>query len=220
MFRIKICGITNVVDALAASAAGADAIGLNFFNKSSRFVAPETARQIAAALPASVTKVGVFVNHLPDEITRIVDQVGLNCIQLHGGEPPSIMDQLPAEIPIIRAWQSSNEKLEALIAHLALCRLAGRSPDALLFDAASNDKFGGTGHVADWQAILHHQSAFADTPLILAGGLTPENVARAIAAVNPAAVDVASGIELSPGIKSHQKMQHFIATAHQSFSIA
>ena len=219
MFRIKICGITNINDALAASAAGADAIGFNFFSKSSRFVAPEIARQIVAALPASVTKVGVFVNHLPDEITRIVDRVGLNCIQLHGDEPPNIMDQLPAEIPVIRAWQSSHEKLEALIAHLALCRLAGRAPDALLFDSASNDKFGGTGHVADWQAILHHQSAFADTPLILAGGLTPENVARAIAAVNPAAVDVASGIELSPGIKSHQKMQHFIATAHQSFSL-
>lgn len=219
MFRIKICGITNVDDALAAAAAGAGAIGLNFFSKSRRFVAPEIARQIADTLPASVTKVGVFVNHRADEITRIVDRVGLNCIQLHGGEPPNIMEQLPAAIPIVRAWPSSSEKLESLVLHLALCRLVGRTPDALLFDSDSKGKFGGTGHVADWQAIVVHRSVFAETPLILAGGLTPENVARAIAAVNPAAVDVASGVELRPGIKSHEQMHRFIDAARQAFSL-
>jgi phosphoribosylanthranilate isomerase len=218
MIRIKICGITNIDDAQAAADAGADAIGLNFFKKSSRFVAPEVGRQIADALPESVTKVGVFVDHLPDEISRIADHVGLNCIQLHGSESPDIMKQLRTAIPIVRAWQSSSEELESLVVHLAHCRLTGRTPDALLLDSAGNGRFGGTGQLAHWDVIAAHRLTFGETPLILAGGLTPENVAAAIAAVKPAGVDVASGVELRPGIKSHERMQRFIATARQAFA--
>jgi phosphoribosylanthranilate isomerase len=218
MFRIKICGITNVSDALAAADAGADAIGLNFFNKSRRFVEAETAQRIAGALPAHVMRVGVFVNHSPNQIVEIVEQVGLDCIQLHGGEPPEILSQLPAAVPIIRAWQSSREKLQSLAVHLAASHLSGRAPDALLLDAAVQADFGGTGTIADWDAILSYRASFPETPLILAGGLTPENVAAGIAAVQPAAVDVASGVELRPGIKSHAHMLRFIDNARDAFN--
>jgi len=217
MFRIKICGVTNVDDARLAADAGADAIGLNFFSKSRRFVTPEIARQIVAALPANVTKVGVFVNHSAEEITQIVNQVGLDCIQLHGDEPANIISRLPVAVPIVRASRSSVGKFESLVVYWALCRLLGRTPDALLIDAASTSEYGGTGGVADWEAIAAHRSTFAGTPLILAGGLTPENVARAIAAVRPDGVDVATGVEREPGRKRAALVLQFVTAARAAF---
>jgi phosphoribosylanthranilate isomerase len=217
MFRIKICGITTLDDARAACDAGADAIGLNFFSKSSRFVAPETARQIARALPSNLLKVGVFVNRSAADISQTVERVGLNCVQLHGAEQPDLIGQLPAAVPIVRAWQSSRDKLETLVIHLALCRLSARMPDAILLDASSQRDFGGTGQVADWQAIVDYRSVLGDIPLILAGGLTPENVAGAIAMVRPAGVDVASGVEREPGRKRASLMIDFVEAARAAF---
>ena len=164
-----------------------------------------------------MTKVGVFVNHLPDEISRIADHVGLNCIQLHGDEPPNIMEQLPTAISIVRAWQSSSEELESLVVHLALCRLTGRTPMRCCLIPLATADSAALANSADWDVIAAHRPTFGETPLILAGGLTPENVGAAIAAVKPAGVDVASGVELRPGIKSHERMQRFIATAQQAF---
>lgn len=220
MFRVKICGITNIEDARAVADAGADAIGLNFFSKSVRNVSPDTAQEIASYLPPDVIKVGVFVNHSTDEIVQIVNHVGLDCIQLHGVEPAEIVAQLPKAIPIVRAWRSGAKDVESLGSYWGLCHVAGRVPDALLVDAPSSDDYGGTGRIADWDLIVAAQRKnkflFYIT-LILAGGLTPNNVAQAIAEVRPDGVDVASGVERRPGIKDHELVKHFVSAAREAF---
>ena len=203
MFRIKICGITNVNDALAAASAGADAIGLNFFRKSRRFVEPQVAREIAAALPVDVLKVGVFVNHSDAEIAEVVDQVKLDCVQLHGDEAPESLAALPASVRVIRAYRCGISGLSELARYLEACRSCGRMPDAVLIDADANGEFGGTGRVADWSRIAKERDALGGIPLILAGGLTPDNVSSAIAAVRPDGVDVASGVETDAAVKDH-----------------
>jgi phosphoribosylanthranilate isomerase len=213
MFRIKICGITNIDDALVAADAGADAIGLNFFSKSRRFVTPEIARQISAALPATVRKVGVFVNHSADEVANVVDQVGLDGVQLHGDEPPEIVSQLPSGAMIVRASRASIDQLQSLVVYLSACRRIGRTPDAVLIDSAATTDYGGAGHVADWDLITAYRSGFGETPLILAGGLTPENVASAIASVRPSGVDVATGVEFEPGRKNPAQVLQFVSAA-------
>lgn len=218
MFRIKICGVTSTGDARAAADAGADAIGLNFFRKSVRNVLPDSAREIALSLPTHVKKVGVFVNHSVEEIVHIVDYVGLDCVQLHGDEQAAINSQLPKAIPIVRAWQASETGVEALAVYWGLCQLTGRMPDALLVDAPSAEKYGGTGRSANWELIAAHRKIFSESPLILAGGLTPENVARAIAEVRPDGVDVASGVEKEPGRKRASLILQFVEAARDAFA--
>jgi phosphoribosylanthranilate isomerase len=213
MFRIKICGITNIQDAVVAAECGADAVGLNFFSKSRRCVDRETAVEIAASLPAGVMRVGVFVNHNPDEVAEIVGHVGLDAIQLHGEEPPALLDELPSNLPIVRAVRCGRDGLAPLASYLQECRKLGRLPDAVLVDADAAHDFGGSGQLADWTLIARDRSILAELPLILAGGLTPENVAGAIAAVQPDAVDVASGVELQPGRKDPDRIALFIAEA-------
>jgi phosphoribosylanthranilate isomerase len=213
MFRIKICGVTNSDDARLVADAGADAIGLNFFSKSRRFVTPAVAKTIVAGLPANITKVGVFVNHSADEIVGIVNHVGLDCIQLHGDEHSSIISQLPATVPIVRASGSSNVQLESLAVFLGLSRMLGRTRDSVLIDAASTSEYGGTGRLADWHVIAAYRATLAEMPLILAGGLTPDNVADAIAAVRPHGVDVATGVEHEPGRKSAALILQFVDAA-------
>lgn len=217
MFRIKICGITNLNDARFAAKAGADAIGLNFFKKSRRFVEAVTARTIAASLPANVTKVGVFVNHSADEITEIVQYVGLDYIQLHGDEVPQLLAQLPKHVGIVRAHRCTQVGLAPLADFLRECRSNGRAPDALLIDADAGAEFGGTGELADWALVARERAMIADLPLILAGGLKPTNVSTAIAAVRPDAVDVASGVERQAGIKDKELVAQFISAAKQAF---
>jgi phosphoribosylanthranilate isomerase len=218
MIRIKICGITNLDDARAAAAAGADAIGLNFFSQSRRFVEPASARQIVVGLPANVTKVGVFVNHSASQIARFTEDVGLDAAQLHGDEIPQLVRDLPAHIKVIRAHRCGAEGLAPLERFIAECRLLARLPDAVLIDADAGANFGGTGRVADWTAICNQRNALAGMPMILAGGLTPDNVGEAIAAVHPEGVDVASGVESSPGKKDIAKVRDFIAAARDAFS--
>lgn len=217
MFRIKICGITNLDDARSAAAAGADAIGLNFFSKSRRFVDPEIARAVATSLPASVTKVGVFVNHSADEIAEIVKHVGLDYIQLHGDEVPQLLTQLPKHVGIVRAHRCTKDGLAPLAHYLDECRANGRVPNAVLIDADSGAEFGGTGELADWALVARERALLAGLPLILAGGLKPTNVSAAIAAVRPDAVDVASGVECTPGLKDKALVAQFISAAVQAF---
>jgi phosphoribosylanthranilate isomerase len=214
-FWIKICGITNLDDARAAADAGADALGFNFFSKSRRFVDPQTARQIVEQLPASMLKVGVFVNHDVAHIVDIIDRVGLNAVQLHGDEPATLISKLPPHVRIVRAYRCGRDGLAPLALYLDECHTLGRMPDVLLIDADAGADYGGSGKLADW-AVIRQQKESLGLPLILAGGLTPDNVAAAIETVAPSGVDVASGVEREPGRKDPELIEKFIAAARQA----
>jgi phosphoribosylanthranilate isomerase len=218
MFRIKICGVTNPDDARAAVAAGADALGFNFYHASKRFIELDAARQIAEVVPDGVAKVGVFVNHSAREIQDATESLHLSYIQLHGDEMAELLSELPAKIKIIRAYRCGPSGLAPLARYLDRCRSLGRTPDAVLLDSDSAGAFGGTGHAADWSLIADQRKMLGEIPLILAGGLTPTNVAQAIAVVHPDAVDVASGVERDPRSKDHERMTQFIAAATKAFN--
>ncbi|PLX89467.1 MAG: phosphoribosylanthranilate isomerase [Desulfuromonas sp.] len=196
MTRIKICGITNSEDALQAAACGADALGFVFFAKSPRCVTPEQAREIITGLPPLLTTVGLFVNAAPQTIRDTAAYCGLDRVQLHGDETPA--DCLLPPLRVIKALRVRDEQ--------SLAR-ADEYPGALLLDAWSDQAYGGTGHVFDWQLAC---ALAARRPIVLAGGLNPENVAEAVTRVKPYAVDVSSGVELSPGRKNHAKVAEFI----------
>lgn len=217
MFQIKICGVTNLGDAQVAIDAGADALGFNFYRSSKRFVEQEDAAQITDQLPHSVLKVGVFVNHGAREIQAAVERLSLDCVQLHGEERAEFLAGLPVTVPVLRAFRCGPTGLAPLASYLAECRSFGRLPDAVLFDADVAGTFGGTGRAADWSLIAKQRSLIGDLPLILAGGLTPQNVGTGIAAVHPDAVDVASGVEQQPGKKDANLMKRFVAAARDAF---
>jgi phosphoribosylanthranilate isomerase len=219
MFRIKICGVTNPDDALAAIDAGADALGFNFYRSSKRFIELDVARQISDVVPAHVAKVGVFVNHSVREIQEAVESLRPAFIQLHGDEPPDLLCDLPTEVKIIRAYRCGKEGLKPLASYLEECRTLGRTPDAVLLDADAAGAFGGTGQAADWSLISTQRAMLGDTPLILAGGLTPANVGQAIEAVRPDAVDVASGVERHPRAKDRDLMRQFANAAREAFEV-
>ncbi|HUT54993.1 MAG TPA: phosphoribosylanthranilate isomerase [bacterium] len=195
--RIKICGITRRRDAEAAVEMGADFLGFNFYPKSPRCVDPSLVRSILAGLPRAAAAVGVFVNEDAARITAVMEASGLGIAQLHGDEPPELCAALP--FPVIKALRlGTAQDLEA----------AGEfSPWALLVDSKT-PVFGGSGERPDL-TLAAAAKKFCNR-LILAGGLTPENVAAAVAAVGPWAVDVASGVESAPGIKDEDKMRRFI----------
>lgn len=212
MFRIKICGITTVEDALAATAAGADAIGLNFYERSPRFVSVQRAQEIVAALPPQVAKVGVFVNSLAKGVRATWERACLSAVQLHGDENAEFL-QLLAGIPVIRAFRCKEATLDGVEAYLRLCEKLGSLPDGVLLDAHAPGSYGGTGQVLDWNAIQTERRKTLGLPLILAGGLTPDNVAKAIELARPDAVDTASGVESAPGKKDPAMVQAFVAAA-------
>jgi phosphoribosylanthranilate isomerase len=212
-FHIKICGITRAADAHCAADAGADAIGINFWPGSRRYLRPAEAQKIAAELPARVARVGVFVNATIEQVATTASEVGLDWIQLHGDEPPSLLAMLPRQLPILRAFRCGAQGLAPLAAYLADSSAHGRSPDAVLIDADATSDFGGTGRRADWMRIARERALLGAQPLILAGGLTLQNVAAAIEAVQPTGVDVASGVECAPGIKDPALIEKFVITA-------
>ena len=214
-FWIKICGITNLNDAHAAADAGADALGFNFFNKSRRLIDPQNARQIVEQLPADILKVGVFVNHTAAHIVEIIDRVGLNAVQLHGNEPATLISELPPQVRIVRAHRCGLDGLAPLARYLDECHALGRMPDVLLIDADAGADYGGSGKLADW-AVIRQQKESLGLPLILAGGLTPDNVAAAIETVAPNGVDVASGVEREPGRKDPELIARFIIAAREA----
>ncbi|HVI93953.1 MAG TPA: phosphoribosylanthranilate isomerase [Anaeromyxobacter sp.] len=197
--KVKICGITRLEDALEAARLGADALGFNFWPGSKRYVAPADARAIVRRLPPFVTAVGVFVDAPREEILRAVAASGIQVAQLHGDEPPELCASLP--LPVVKALRIAN-------AH-ALAALAAYEVSGFLLDAPSAG-YGGSGKTFDWSLATE---AAAVVPVMLAGGLTPENVAEAIRAVRPWGVDVASGVERAPGVKDLAKLRRFIETA-------
>ncbi|MGV8902128.1 MAG: phosphoribosylanthranilate isomerase [Pseudomonas sp.] len=196
--RSKICGITRIEDALAAVDAGADAIGFVFYAKSPRAVSVEQARAIIAALPPFVTTVGLFVNISRCELTEILEIVPLDLLQFHGDETPEDCDGYHR--PYIKAL-----RVQAGDDIAASCRTYSRA-SGILLDTYVAGVPGGTGEAFDWSLIPQTLSK----PIILAGGLTPDNVAQAIAQVRPYAVDVSGGVEMSKGIKDHDRIRAFM----------
>jgi phosphoribosylanthranilate isomerase len=207
MPRVKICGITRHEDAEHAASLGAWAIGFNFWEGSKRRCDPGVAAGIARALRRRVEPVGVFVNPTLDEVVRLAEGVGLTHVQLHGDEGPSFCTAV--------AERTGARVIKALgVGSGADIRDAERfHTDFHLLDAAAGAAYGGTGRTWDWALSLQRHSK---VPLILSGGLTPDNVAEGIAAVHPWGVDVASGVEAAPGIKDPAKVEAFIAAAQAS----
>ncbi len=195
--RVKICGITNVEDALQAVEAGADALGFVFYHRSPRFVTPREVQKIIAELPPFVTTVGLFVNEPLPRIRRTMAAARLDVVQLHGDESPE--DCLIEPLRVIKALRIKDAA--------SLEGAARYQVSALLLDAWSDEHYGGTGLSFDWQLV---RRLTGKRPLILAGGLTPENVVAAVRQVKPYAVDVSSGVEAAPGKKDHQKVAEFI----------
>jgi len=213
-FRIKICGITTVEDALMAVDAGADAIGLNFFSDSPRCISIEDAAHIAAAV--SITTVGVFVNHSANEIAEIVERVGLDLVQLHGDEPFEMVKTFNSKV--IRALRCREDGLNVVQSFLSECEEQQAKPEAILLDAYDPSQFGGTGKKLDWKELGETRSTIT-MPIILAGGLQPNNVDSAIAQAMPDAIDTASGVESAPGVKDRQKVFNFVAIARKAFEL-
>lgn len=204
MIRVKICGVTSAADVRAVAEAGADAVGFNFWPKSKRWVEPHLAAELARGLPAFVSRVGVFVDEERDRIEEIAARVGLDVIQLHGAEPPDLARGLSRRVVRgIRARTASD-----------LDGAEEYGASAILIDAYAADAPGGTGLRADWALAREAARRF---PVILAGGLDPSNVADAVRAVRPYAVDVASGVERTPGVKDPDKIRAFVDQARAAF---
>jgi phosphoribosylanthranilate isomerase len=205
VFRIKICGVTCPEDALAVSAAGADCIGLNFYDKSVRYLPPERAAEVVGSIPDQVLKAGVFVNAPLAEIRELAELFALDFVQLHGDEPPEAIAEL-ANLRVIKAFRLGPEGIATVAEYLERCYQLAAMPAMVLLDAFQAGAYGGTGQIVDWAAAREFHDLGAGPSLVLAGGLTPENVRDAIAAVRPAAIDLASGVESSPGRKDPAKL--------------
>jgi phosphoribosylanthranilate isomerase len=201
-FHVKICGITRLEDALAAAKAGADSIGLNFYAKSPRRIDPARAAEIVRALPEGVEAVGVFVNEPPERVNALAEQAALHMVQLHGDESPEDAERV--HLPVIKALRLRGEEDIAAAERYKV--------DLYLLDTPS-EIFGGTGQTHDW---LLAAKACRRLRAFLAGGLTPDNVAEAVRAVNPYGVDVAGGVESAPGIKDPARIAAFIQAAREA----
>jgi phosphoribosylanthranilate isomerase len=216
MLRLKICGITTPDDARLAAEAGADAIGLNFYTASPRHITREKAREIIAALPAGVARVGVFVNAQPRAVCALYDELGLSFVQLHGDEPPGALVEF-SDRRIIKAFRYRNADMRPIGEYVEEC-LELKCPLAgVLIDAFAPGKYGGTGKTLDWRLLREAPDYLHGLPLILAGGLTPANVADAIREARPQGVDVASGVETAPGKKDPLLVQQFVQAARDAF---
>lgn len=203
------------------AAAGADAIGINFYAGSLRFVEPRDAQHLVAAAPPSLTKVGVFVNADVEAVCVIYDALGLDLIQLHGDEPPEFIRDLGTR-PVMRAFRIDKRGLAPVAEYLEECGRLGKMPQAVLLDAHCPGQFGGTGETADWDTIRQERRLLRTVlyhamPFVLAGGLTSDNVGEAIATVGPSMVDTASGVESSPGKKDPVLVRRFIESARRAF---
>ena len=194
---VKICGITNRDDALAAAEGGAAALGFNFYRKSPRFIAPEDAARIIEALPAAVCKVGVFVNEPPQAVEQVAVQIGLDVAQLHGDESAAT---LPAGV---RVWKALR-----VDASFGPATLESYRVEAFLLDAPSPDVYGGSGGTFDWS-----RAAGLGRKIIVAGGLDAGNVREAIRRARPWGVDACSRLESAPGKKDREKMRAFLRAA-------
>lgn len=219
---IKICGIQDDTTYRHAVSCGADAIGLNFFAKSRRFVPVDVAEKIVPRVesaPPGVVRpahVAVLVNPCIEEIDAIVQHVGVNYLQFHGDETPEDMACFFERFPQqkwIRAWRLAEGRLDPLEAYLQRCRQLGVRLDAVLIDSHVTGEYGGSGRTAPWDCLVKWPAGWPR--LILAGGLTPENVEEAIATVRPWGIDVASGVEQPVGVKSPELIEKFIVNARK-----
>ena len=195
--RVKICGITNWTDARRAAEAGADFLGFNFYRRSPRYIQPSRARGIVRRLPREIRSVGVFVNETEEKMLRIARAVGLDYLQLHGDESALAVARLSPSLPVIKAVRVPKSFRPAQLG-------AFRRASALLLDGFDRRSRGGTGKTFDWKVA---RRAAKQNRIFLAGGLTPENVAAAIRAARPYAVDVCSGVEARPGKKDDARVR-------------
>jgi phosphoribosylanthranilate isomerase len=197
MTTVKICGITNADDARVAVDAGADMLGFIFYPPSPRYVFPDQVRLIVETLPSEVVTVGVFVNETASAVSRVVAESGVQMAQLHGEERPEVCDALPC--PVIKAFRFTAQVRPEMMGAYAV--------DAFLIEGFHADFYGGAGARADWHQVPALQTYGR---LILAGGLTPENVQEAIRIARPYGVDVGSGVEAAPGKKDWRKVRDFV----------
>jgi phosphoribosylanthranilate isomerase len=201
MTFIKICGITNLDDALAAVAAGVDALGFNFYKPSPRYITPQHAREIVEQLPESLLTVGVFVNEeSPDVVRSIATEAGIRAVQLHGDESPEYCRELAGKYYVIKTFAVS-DSFDVQTAN-------PYEVEAIMLDTKHNTLRGGTGRVFDWSVA--EQAASMIPKLFLAGGLSPENIENAVEIVRPYAVDACSALEDRPGKKNHERMRVFV----------
>jgi phosphoribosylanthranilate isomerase len=203
MIKIKICGITNLDDALFATECGADALGFNFYKKSPRYITPEKAAEIITRLPPFITPVAVLVNEREEKVRNIQFTTGIKVLQFHGDERPEFCERFATRV--IKAFQVKDKE--------SLTNMVHYHVNALLLDSYKDGIRGGTGVAFDW-----HLAVVAKTfgKVILAGGLNPENVTEAVKLVQPYAVDVAGGVEKEPGIKDHALVKKFISTVRRA----
>jgi phosphoribosylanthranilate isomerase len=199
MLRVKICGITRIQDAIQASELGADAIGFIFYKKSLRYISPEAASQVAKQLPSHISRVGVFVNPDRAELTNLTQTIGLDALQIHGLSKNRGSFHYDGK-PVIMAIQVNYDTISRDINYYQ-----DRS-DAILLDTAHHTLSGGTGISFDWKYAVDFSKYHR---IILAGGLDPDNISRAVETVHPYAVDVSSGLEKQPGIKDPDKLIAF-----------
>ena len=208
MVRVKICGITNLEDAREAIKLGADALGFNFFKRSPRYIEPTKAKPIIEALPPLISLVGIFVDEFsPERIKSIAHAIGLGTIQLHGSESPEYVKKI-SEVRIIKAFRVRET--------FDLAQLATFQVGAYLLDAFDSEQLGGTGKTFNWDLAVH---AKQHGRVILAGGLSSENVAEAVLQVRPYAIDVCSAIESEPGKKDFQKMETLFQEVQRANSL-
>jgi len=210
MVQIKICGITNLDDALACADAGANLLGFNFYSQSPRYIKPETAREIVAQVPGEILTVGVFVNAgAPADVARVAERAGVAALQLHGDESPAYCRQLTGRFVIKALRANEGFRPESAAEYHA---------DAILLDGFEKNLRGGTGKTFDWS--LAQRTRKVVSKLILAGGLGPDNIAAAVARVEPYAVDACSKLESSPGRKDISRVRAFIAAIHEGATLA
>jgi phosphoribosylanthranilate isomerase len=200
MIRVKICGITNAADGVAAIEAGANLLGFNFYPKSPRHITEAEAAKIRRQLPKKIKAVGIFVNALPVDVAALCKSMKLDAAQLHGDETPETVAELARSVPVFKAFRVEPDF------HLGTL---DEYPEAFafLFDAANTGQYGGTGRTTDWDVA---RRAAIGRRIILAGGLNVENVAAAVRIVRPYGIDVASGVESRPGRKDHGLLREFI----------
>jgi len=209
MTKIKICGIKTLPDALAAIEAGADFLGFNFYSQSARFIETDICAEITSVLKQEhpeIQLVGVFVNSPVETIKQILETCSLDLAQLHGDETPEILNALYGKA--FKAFRGVPQQVNGF---------AREQAPALLVDAAVKGSYGGTGVKADWFAAAELAKRY---PMLLAGGLTPENVAEAVRQVRPWGVDVASGVEASPGVKDAGKIKAFVHAVKKESKIS
>jgi len=205
MTHVKICGITNKPDAIAAAQLGVDMLGFVFYKKSKRYVEPRVAEDIANELPPSVAKVGVFVDEDKDVVLKIAEDVGLDLLQFHGSETPEYCGYFKGRFKVIKAFRLKDKK--------DLKKINDYDVDFYLLDTFRPDTAGGTGSAFDWKISKDFEFL---RPVILSGGLNPSNVEAAIKDVAPYGVDVSTGVEASPGKKDPELVKKFVENVRKA----